>query len=135
MKTDIENLPSSPELLQKIVLDLQQSVHALEQEKAELLSYKQKYNRLLEELRLAKQRLYSSSSEKNAFQVDLFDEPGSELSEEVKAQLEDTIEINSYTRKKHPTRRALPKDLPHELRCHLRCYFRKSFLIRSLQCK
>jgi transposase len=115
MKTDIENLPSSPELLQKIVLDLQQSVHALEQEKAELLSYKQKYNRLLEELRLAKQRLYSSSSEKNAFQVDLFDEPGSELSEEVKAQLEDTIEINSYTRKKHPTRRALPKDLPREI--------------------
>lgn len=108
MKIDLENLPDSAELLQKIIFDMQ----------AELASYKEKYVRLLEELRLSKSHLYSSSSEKNIFQADLFDEAGVELSDEIKHQLNDEIEVKSHSRKKHPVRRPLPKNLPRETILH-----------------
>jgi len=108
MKIDIKNLPDSPELLRKIIFDMQ----------AEFASYKEKYARLLEELCLNKNRLYSSSSEKNILQSDLFDEAGIELPDEIKEQLDDEIEIKSHTRKKHPVRRSLPKDLPREVIVH-----------------
>lgn len=108
MKIDMKNLPSSPELLHKIIFDMQ----------AEIASYKEKYARLWEEFRLNKSRLFSSSSEKNILQSDLFDEAGVELSDEIKEQLDDAIEIKSHTRKKHPIRRALPQDLPREIVLH-----------------
>lgn len=108
MKFDIENLPDSPELLRKIIFDMQ----------AEFASYKEKYARLLEEFCLDKKRLYSSSSEKNILQTDLFDEAGVELSDELKEQLDDEIEVSSHKRKKHPVRRALPQDLPRETIVH-----------------
>ena len=108
MKIDIKNLPDSPELLRKIIFDMQ----------AEFASYKEKYARLLEELCLNKKRLYSSSSEKNILQSDLFDEAGVELPDEIKEQLDDEIEIKNHTRKKHPVRRSLPKDLPREVIVH-----------------
>lgn len=104
MKIDLENLPDSAELLKRIIFDMQM----------EFASYKEKYARLLEELRLNKSHLYSSSSEKNILQADLFDEAGIELSDEIKDQLADEIEVKSYSRKKHPVRRPLPKDLPRE---------------------
>lgn len=116
MEIDIKNLPQSPELLQKIILDLHQSLHKNEQEKIELIHYKEKYIRLLEELRLSKQQFFSPSSEKNILQPDIFDEPGVELPDEVKEQLEeDDIEVKSYTRKKHPVRKPLPCDIPREI--------------------
>jgi transposase len=108
MKIDIENLPNSPELLHKIIFDMQ----------AEIASYKEKYARLWEEFRLNKSRLFSSTSEKNILQADLFDEAGVELSDEIKEQLDDVIEIKNHTRKKHPVRRALPQDLPREIVLH-----------------
>src|SRR5579872_3823396 len=108
MKFDIKNLPDSPELLRKIIFDMQ----------AEFASYKEKYARLLEEFCLDKKRLYSSSSEKNILQTDLFDEAGVELSDELKEQLDDEIEVSSYKRKRHPVRRALPQDLPRETIVH-----------------
>lgn len=108
MTIDIENLPDSPELLKKIIFDMQM----------EYASYKEKYARLLEELRLNKSHLYSSSSEKNILQADLFDESGIELSDELKDQLDDEIEVKSHSRKKHPVRRMLPKDLPREVVLH-----------------
>ena len=108
MTIDIKNLPDSPELLKKIIFDMQM----------EYASYKEKYARLLEELRLNKSHLYSSSSEKNILQADLFDEPGIELSGELKDQLNDEIEVKSHSRKKHPVRRTLPKDLPREVVLH-----------------
>src|SRR6185312_6734252 len=108
MKIDLENLPDSAELLKKIIFDMQ----------VEFASYKEKYARLLEELRLNKSYLYSSSSEKNSLQSDLFDEAGIELSDEIKDQLSDEIEVKSHSRKKHPVRRMLPKDLPREIVVH-----------------
>jgi hypothetical protein len=63
MEIDIKNLPKSPELLERIIFELQ----------SELTSYREKYARLLEELNLAKQRRFSSSSEKDPLQGDLFE--------------------------------------------------------------
>ena len=115
MEIDIKNLPKSPELLEQAILALHQSLHETQ---TELASYKERYIRLLEEFRLAKQQRFSSSSEKNVLQSDMFDEPGVELSDEVKAQLEEEIEVDSYSRKKHPVRAVLPKDLPRERIMH-----------------
>jgi transposase len=47
-------------------------------------------------------------------QSDLFDEPGIELSDELKDQLDDAIDVQSYKRKKHPVRKTLPADIPRE---------------------
>ena len=115
MKMAIKKQQKSPELFEKIIADLQLK---LDSQAQELASYKEKYARLIEELLLAKQQRFSPSSEKNILQVDLFDEPGIELSDEVKEQLEDDIEVKSYTRKKHPVRRPLPAYLPREIIIH-----------------
>jgi transposase len=113
MEIDIKNLPKSPELLEKLVLNLQN----------ELIAFKAKYARMFEEFRLSKLRSFAPSSEKNLLQPDIFDEPGVELPEEVKAQLEDNeekdeIEVKGHTRKKHPVRKPLPMDIPHETVLH-----------------
>lgn len=55
MKINVKNLPRSYEELQKII----------QHQQAEIASYKEKYARLLEEIRLAKQHRFASSSEKN----------------------------------------------------------------------
>ncbi len=111
MKTIRKNLPKSADDLEKIILNLQQD---LAQSQSELAEYKLKYVNLLEEIRLSKQRFFASSSEKNILQPDLFDEAGVELPPEVKAELEDTIEVKTHVRKKHPVRRPLPDYLPRE---------------------
>jgi hypothetical protein len=72
MNIDLKNLPASPELLRKIIFDLHTSLHI----------EKDKYARLLEEFKIAKQQRFSPSSEKNTLQSDLFDEAGIELTEE-----------------------------------------------------
>lgn len=115
MKIDLKNLPASPESLQKIIIDLHQQLHTQQQE---LITFKEKYIRLIEEIRLAKQQRFSSSSEKNILQPDIFDEAGVELPEEVKEQLRDEIEVKSHTRIKHPVRRPLPAELPREIVTH-----------------
>jgi transposase len=108
MEIDVKNLPDSLELSHKIILDM-----ALE-----LNSYKEKYSGLIEEIRLAKQRRFASSSEKNIIQVDMFDEPGIELPDEVKEHLDDSVEVNAHSRKKHPIRRPLPDYLTRETIIH-----------------
>lgn len=108
-------IKKSPEQLEQMIADLEK---ALNQERIELALYKEKYIRLLEEFRLDKKRLFSSSSEKNILQQDIFDEAGVELSEEIKDCLEDTVEIRGYARKKFSSRRALPRDLPREVIVH-----------------
>lgn len=108
MEIDIENLPDSPDLLRKIIFDM----------RAEFSAYKEKYARLIEEIRLAKQQRFAPSSEKNILQPDFFDEAGIELPEEVKEQLNDQTQVKSQTRKKHPIRRPLPAYLPREVVIH-----------------
>jgi transposase len=122
MKMTTKIRPKSPDLWEKIIADLHSKLDKQAQEislsKAELASYKEKYVRLIEELRLAKQQRFSPSSEKNILQSDLFDEAGVELSDEVHEQLEDDIDVKSHTRKKHPVRRPLPSYLPREVIVH-----------------
>jgi transposase len=123
MRINTKLLPKSPQALEKIILDLtarlekQQKIN--EQSNAELSLYKEKYARLIEEIRLAKHQRFSHSSEKNLLQPDLFDEAGVELPEEIKEQIsEEEVQVGSYTRKKHPVRRKLPAYLPREIIIH-----------------
>jgi transposase len=118
MKIATNSLPKSHEALQKMLASLQQSLQQVQTElhssKAELAAYKEKYIRLIEEIRLSRQHRFAPSSEKNLVQPSLFDEAGTELPEEVVAQLNEEIEIKSHARKKHPVRRPLPDYLPRE---------------------
>jgi transposase len=115
MEINILKLPKSLTELEKIILLQQQEI---EQHKQEIISYKERYIRLLEELKLEKSRQFSSSSEKNIFQTDLFDEPGIELEGELKDQLDDTVDVQSYKRKKYPVRKSIPSDIPREVIMH-----------------
>ena len=118
MKTTLENFSKSPVELQKTIVALQQKIeiqaNKIETQQNEISAYKSKYAVLLEQIRLERQRRFSSSSEKNDLQPDLFDEAGVELPEEVKEQLTDVVEVKSYARNKHPIRRPLPSYLPRE---------------------
>lgn len=119
MEIDIKNLPESSEQLKQIISSLQQTLVEKENEAA---SYKSKYETILEQLRLAKQKQFARSSEKSIPHPDLFDEAGTDLSAEVKEQLSDDpdsdITVAAHTRKKKPKRCVLPEDLPRETIVH-----------------
>ncbi|MFT3741108.1 MAG: IS66 family transposase [Gammaproteobacteria bacterium] len=115
MENLIKNNPLSNESLLDVIEKLQQEI---EKQKCEILTYKNRYEALLEQMRLARMRHFTSSSEKNPAQLDLFDEAGVELPECVKEQLTETIEVPAHTRQKHPVRRPLPADLPREIIIH-----------------
>lgn len=114
MKMEVKKLPNTVEELQKIIFLQQQEIQKQQQE---IISYKERYIRLLEEFKLEKYRLYSSSSEKN-MQPGLFDETGILLDNELIDQLNDTIDIQAYQRKKHPIRKPIPSDIPREVITH-----------------
>lgn len=118
MKIDIENLPDSPDSLKEIISQLTKQLGDSQQKCDD---YKNKYEQLIEALRLAKQRHFEPSSEKN-LQADLFDEAGVELPEAVKEILEsdqnEEIEVAAHKRKKHPVRTTLPEFLPREVVLH-----------------
>jgi transposase len=122
MEIDLKNLPDSPDLLQKIIFNMQDqlasTLEALSLSKSELVSYKEKYARLIEELRLARQQRFAPSSEKHILQPDLFDEAGVELDDELREAIEEKAELKSKTIKQHPVRRSLPKDFPRERVIH-----------------
>ena len=116
MKTTPDTSIFSPEF-QAILTPLQEEIQLLkmtaETLKEEGQEWKQKYQRLLEQLRLSQQRQFSRSSEANVLQGELvFDEAEAvdtgELPEE-----DNTITV-SYTRKK-PVRRPLPENLPRQV--------------------
>jgi len=115
MKINAKKPPKTVEELEKIILLQQQKI---EKQQIEIISYKEQYIRLLEEFKLEKSRRYGASSEKNIFQSDLFDEPGAEITGELKDQLDDTIDVEGYQRKKHPVRKPIPKDIPREVIIH-----------------
>ena len=121
MRIDTKNLPNSLELSHEIILSLHQS---LTEKENELTSFKSKYEGLIEQIRLAKLQRFAPKSEKNVLQADIFDEAGVELPDEVKAQLsdeKDNIEVAAHTRKKHPVRAPLPKELHREVIVHDIC--------------
>ena len=118
MKIDANKLPESTEELKEMIFSLHQSLAETEKKASD---YQTKYENILEQLRLAKQKQFASSSEKNVLQRGLFDEPGVDLPESVKEQLTDAqedITISEHTRKKKPKRCKLPEDLPRETIVH-----------------
>lgn len=117
MKTTINDLPESKEELVQIIAKLQMELTSAQ---VELASTQAKYDYLIEQIRLSKQKRFGSSSEKNVLQADLFDEAGIELPEEVKEEIshEEEIEVKGHTRKKHPIRKPIPGDLPREVIVH-----------------
>jgi len=114
-------LPTVISELHALIFALQEEKNVLEQENDAL---KQKYQRVLEQFRLAQQRQYARSSESNVLQMDLqFDEADATLAEELPKE-ENTVTI-TYTRNK-PKRRTLPADLPrtvieHDIAEHEKC--------------
>lgn len=115
MRISERNLQNTITELQKVILLQQQEI---EKQNHEIHFQNERYIRLLEEIKLEKSRLFSSSSEKNIFQLDLFDEIETEIDNELKDQLDDNIDVQSYTRKKHPVRKPIPKDIPREIIVH-----------------
>jgi transposase len=98
--------------------EIEKKDYRIKSQQQEIISQKERYIRLLEEFKLERSRRFSSSSEKNLFQSDLFDEPGIEILGELKDQLDDMIDVQSYIRKKHPVRKSIPKDIPREVIIH-----------------
>jgi len=121
MKINMENLPNSSDSLKEIISHLTKQLGDYQQKCDQLTNYKKKYEQLVEALRLAKQRHFAPSSEKN-LQMDIFDEAGAELPETVKEILdpaqEETVEVAGHKRKKHPVRSLLPEFLPREIILH-----------------
>ena len=112
MKTAPNSLPSDPEKLHGMVLELQQK---LADKEARIARLKQNYHHLLEQFRLAQQRQFGKSSESAPNQLGLFNEAEETLEETGKADGEQ--ETISYQRNK-PKRKPLPKDLPRETVVH-----------------
>jgi uncharacterized coiled-coil protein SlyX len=115
MKIDIKKLPKTIEELEKIILFQKQELDKknlkIAAQQNEIISHNERYIRLLEKFKLEKSRHYATSSEKNTSQSDLFDEAGIELDGELKDQLDDTIDVEAYQRKRHPIRKPIPKDI------------------------
>ena len=102
---DITKLPKSiPESHE--IIRLQNSL---------LVEQQEKYDRLLEQIKILKQQRFSHSSEKNILQLDLFNEAGIDL-ETIKDPTENTesVTVVAHQRKKKSARRPLPEDLPRE---------------------
>lgn len=97
------DLPTSPEEKDALIIALREENHVL----------KQQYNRVLEQFKLAQQRQFSRSTERNEQQLEMhFDEAEAVPVEEL-PQEENTLTI-TYTRNK-PKRRSLPADLLREV--------------------
>jgi transposase len=74
--------------------------------------YKQQIHSLLEALRLEKHRRYGASSEKSAYQSELFDEADTTAAEPDTAADTEHTPVSSYRRRKAAARQPLPDDLP-----------------------
>jgi transposase len=116
MQMTTNSLPHTTQKLQELIANLQQSLNdkdkELEKINLELKNEKLKNAYLLEQFRLAKQERFAPRSEKNIYQADLFDEAG--IESEVSEEQQDTVEVKSHQRKKHPVRKPIPADLPRE---------------------
>lgn len=106
MITNINQILKTNEALLDLVTDLKQ----------QLVNERLKNAYLLEQFRLARQERFAPRSEKTIYQADLFDEAG--IESEGSEENQDTIEIKSHQRKKHPVRKPLPSDLPREQIIH-----------------
>ncbi len=102
-----ESLPDDVEQLKKMLL-LERSL--LAEKDRTIGHWKQQYQQILEQFRLAQQKRFGSSSESISGQAELFDE--AEQADEVVEKTPEPETIQ-YTRNK-PRRKLLPQDLPRD---------------------
>lgn len=112
MKRKPTTLPDDIDALKKLVVSLSEDVLSLSKENASL---HKKYNKLIEELLLLRQKKFAASSEKSPGQGELFDEAES-TQEDADALLEEAQEDVVIVKKSSVKsgRKPLPKDLPRE---------------------
>lgn len=126
---DATELQKYISLLEMTVAQVEENKKNIEQEKVrietELQVLQLKYNSLLEQFRLSKQRTFAASSEKNIYQMNLFDEADLPMTQEANADIaqeDDTEVVAAYERKKKEAcqakRQALPDHLPREERIY-----------------
>lgn len=112
-------LPDDAEQLKKLLLSSYQETENKEQEidrhKEEILSWQEKYYRMLEQFKLLQQHRFAASTEKNPDQACLFNEAEAPIEDEAKSA---TVTIAEHQRKKHPKRTSLPDHLPSEITLH-----------------
>lgn len=116
MKIFPDDLPNDVESLKALLLEqsrlLGEKDSALAVKDNQLAEWASKYERILEQWRLAQQKQFGKSSEVSPGQGELFDESDSD-SQDSNNDVEEDSQTVSYTRTK-PKRTPLPKDLPRE---------------------
>lgn len=85
----------------------------LEELKKQVAHWKEKYYQIIEQFKLAQQQQYSSSSEKNVLQEELFDEADAPIEEDIPDQKEITVAEHKRTSK--PKRPVIPDHFPREV--------------------
>ena len=97
-------------LFQNEILEFQRENLEL---KSQLQAWKDKYEAVLEQFKLAQQRQFDVSSEKSLLQPDFFDEAGDYLKEAEEDKEPQTIEVPAHKHLK-AKRKPLPENLPRE---------------------
>jgi transposase len=118
MEMNTAELVSSLQLSHQIIASLHE---ALAEKETKLTSLQSQYTSLIEQFKLAKQQRFGKKSESNLLQLDLFDEAGADLPDEVKEQLTERPDESTgitHAPRKHPVRKPLPKELPREVILH-----------------
>ncbi len=115
MESPLESLPDDPEGLKALLVDHQQALaqkdDALARRAHEIEILKSKLTWFEEQLRLARHKRFGATSEKHAFQAQLFNEAEA-LSDQAEPQEHEEITYRRAKRK--PGRRPLPAQLPRE---------------------
>jgi len=116
MKILPDDLPNDIDSLKALLLEqsllLGEKDSALAVKDNQLAEWASKYERILEQWRLAQQKQFGKGSEVSPGQGELFDESEND-SQEDSPDVETDSQTVSYTRTK-PKRKPLPKDLPRE---------------------
>lgn len=114
--TPFETVKNLESLLQSSILDNESLQKKTKELQEEATLWKEKYHHLQEQLALAKQQRFASSTEKNPHQMSLFNE--AEDAEPVADEADEeevAIVAERASKKKQPKREALPEHLPREI--------------------
>ena len=116
MKIDANSLPDDPELLKKMLLELQaDTARVLAEKDKELAKQNEIIHGLLERYEITRRKAFGKSSEKNPGEGETFNEAEETLDEADKALLAEVDSNQASTIKNKPKRKPLPKDLPRKV--------------------
>jgi len=119
---DLHDLPNDiDELKTHIILLTEKFNKEKARQESVIREWKLKYESVLEQFKLSRQRQFAASSEKNVLQQSLFDEADLPLQEEAKAEVaeeeaaEEVDTVEAYERKKKKAGLAKREPLPEHL--------------------